>query len=152
MKVYKTSIGFKIFGLLFALPLIIVSTSILLVPFVPVPSNTVLEEMQHSWPPPGYLLYLIPICLVGINLLALIILIGIFRKNVVITDKEIIYTNVFITRKLEFHEVESFYLLFGNICLEPKKRNLKNLNINYIGLSEKIDLIKTLRAKLFYKS
>ncbi|GEM_PF-2705038 len=152
MKVYKTRIALKIFGLLFSLPLIIICSGILLIPYIPVPENTIMAEMQNSWPPPGYLFYLIPICLIVINILALILLIGVFRKKVIITEREIIYSNVFTARKLGFYEIESFSIELVHICLKTKKDNVKNININYVGLKGITDLVKTLRTKLRNKS
>ncbi|KAF2339221.1 hypothetical protein [Flavobacterium tistrianum] len=144
-KVYRTHIGFKIFGLLFSLPLLIVCTGILLIPVVPVPANTIMSEMQKSWPPLDYLFYLLLIGLIGINLLALIMLIASFRKKVIITDKSIIITNVFITRKVEFKEVEDAYIQVFNLCLETK--NKKKICLNLVGLKT-IDLEDVLYKRL----
>lgn len=145
MTVYNTHIGFKIFGLLFSIPIIIVCTYILLVPFITVPPDTIMAEMQNSWPPPGYLFYLIPMCLIGINILALIILVCVFRKKAVITHKAIILTNVFITRKLDFKEIEHAYVEFFNLCLETKSK--KKIYLNLIGLRT-LDLEENLYEKL----
>lgn len=120
MKVYKTHIGFKIFGFLFSMPAIIVCSGILLVPFIPVPSNTAMKEMQNSWPPLDFLLYLIPICLTGIIIFSFIILISSFMKKITINDKVIILSNGFISKKIDFKKIEDAYVEFFNLCFETK--------------------------------
>ncbi|AXB55841.1 hypothetical protein [Flavobacterium fluviale] len=68
-----------------------------------------------------------------------------FRKKAIVTESSAIVTNVFITKEIEFKEVEYVYVEFFNLCFETK--NKKKICLNLIRLKS-LDLEENLYEKL----
>ncbi|MBF4517069.1 hypothetical protein IRZ71_11965 [Flavobacterium sp. ANB] len=147
MKVYTMPERLKVFILLFSILLIITFGSLLIIPFIPVSVHSFAFRLHKSWPPEGFLFYVVLLFLILMIAICVLLLCAVFKRKVVFTNDAIINSNLFSTKKLNFNEIKGFGVEYSTLYIETNSTSKKRLKIDLISLNKTDNLLQDLEMR-----
>lgn len=147
MNVYGISERLKVFILLFSMLQITIFTSLLLVPFIQLPTGSIAAQIYQSCSKSLCLYYFMPLLFISVIILFTIVIISTFKKRIVITNNTIIAKDFFQTRKLSFNEVKGFTVSRFAIDIVPNTESKKQISINLFSLNRTDNLMRNLELQ-----
>lgn len=147
MKVYKISYRLKVFILVFSVLLILTFGSLLMVPFIPLPSDSLAHRIYDDSLSTDYLFYLAPAVSFAAIIFWVILIINTFNKKVIFTQEAIISKGIFVTKKLNFDEIKGFGINHFILYIESNTNSKPRITINLLSLNKVDHLIKNLEER-----
>lgn len=147
MNVYTMSHRLKVFIVVFSILLILIFVSLLMVPFLSLPSHSLAFQVYGKSLSTGYLFYLTPVLSFIMIIFAVLLIINAFRKKVIFTSDAIISKDIFETRKLIFSEIKGFGISNFMLYIETNSNAKKRIAINVLSLNKVDNLMQNLESK-----
>ncbi|WKL46640.1 hypothetical protein Q1W71_16930 [Flavobacterium pectinovorum] len=147
MNVYTMSYRLKVFIVVFSILLILTFGSLLMVPFITLPPDSLALQIYGESLSTGYLFYLTPVLSFIMIIFAVLLIINAFNKKVVFTNDAIISKDIFETRKLIFSEIKGFEKSHFMLYIETNSETKKRIAINVLSLSKADNLMQNLESK-----
>ncbi|WP_131494897.1 hypothetical protein [Flavobacterium sp. MEB061] len=147
MNVYTMSHRLKVFIVVFSILLILIFVSLLMVPFLSLPSDSLAFQVYGKSLSTGYLFYLTPVLSFIMIIFAVLLIINAFRKKVIFTNDAIISKDIFETRKLIFSEIKGFGISNFMLYIETNSNAKKRIAINVLSLNKVDNLMQNLESK-----
>ncbi|SHL93063.1 hypothetical protein [Flavobacterium pectinovorum] len=147
MNVYTMSHRLKVFIVVFSILLILTFGSLLMVPFITLPPDSLAFQIYVESLSTGYLFYLTPVLSFIMIIFAVLLIINAFNKKVVFTNDAIISKDIFETRKLIFSEIKGFGISNFMLYIETNSNAKKRIAINVLSLNKVDNLMQNLESK-----
>ena len=147
MNVYRVSGRLKAFIFFFSVVLILMFGSLLLVPFIDLPSNSRLLELYNFCCSSIYLNILVVLSALVIIISALILLINVFIRRVIFTNDSIISRNIFGAQKLAYNEIKGYRITNSMLYIITNSSKKKQIVINLFNLERANNLIRSLEMR-----
>lgn len=146
MKVYTISYRLKVFVLISSILLILTFGSLLIVPFITLPPDSLALRIYDESLSTRYLFYLTPLLSLAAIIFGVILIISAFDKKVVFTDEAIISKGIFVTKILKFNEIKGFGINHFILYIEPNTNVKSRIAINLLSLNKADHLIQNLEG------
>ncbi|MBP1222246.1 hypothetical protein [Flavobacterium sp. 1355] len=147
MKVYTISYRLKVFILVSSILLILTFGSLLMVPFITLPPDSLALRIYDESLSTHYLFYLTPVLSLSAIIFGVILIQSAFDKKVVFTDEAIISKGIFVTKRLEFNEIKGFGINHFVLYIEANTNAKSRIAINLLSLNKADHLIQNLEGK-----
>jgi hypothetical protein len=118
-----------------------------MVPFIPLPSDSLAHRIYDDSLSTDYLFYLAPAVSFAAIIFWVILIINTFNKKVIFTQEAIISKGIFVTKKLNFDEIKGFGINHFILYIESNTNSKPRITINLLSLNKVDHLIKNLEER-----
>ncbi|WP_276379404.1 hypothetical protein [Flavobacterium sp. H4147] len=147
MNVYRLSSRLKVFIFLFSVLQILVLSSLLLIPFIDLPSNSRAYQLYDFCCSSAYLHVILLMLIVAAIIVAFLLVINVFKRKVIFTSDSIISKSIFSTQKLIFSDIKGYKIRHSILYIITNSNEKRRLVINLFTFDRTDNLLRNLEMR-----
>lgn len=147
MNVYTVTNRLRAFVFFFSISLILISGSLLLVPFITLPTDSKVLKLYSFCCSSIYLNALIVLLILTVVIFCAALLIDTFKRRVIFTSDAIISKNIFSTRKLKFNDIKGYKTNHFMLYIITDSNEKRRIAVNLFSLDRVNNLMRNLEIR-----